>query len=71
MDSMGMDVVVVEKEVLDGMVELRAAVSRLSEQVYDVHGEYGYIPLPGRFKALTELFEGRVVPYYLSTPSAM
>jgi hypothetical protein len=32
---------------------------------------YGYIPLPGRFKALTELLEGRIVPYYLSTSSAL
>jgi hypothetical protein len=68
MDSV---VVVVEKEVLDGMGELRWAVTQLAEQVYDVHGEYGYIPLPGRFKALTELLEGRIVPYYLSTATAM
>ena len=64
-------VVVVEKEVLDGMGELRRAVTQLAEQVYDVHGEYGYIPLPGRFKALTDLLEGGIVPYYLSTPSAL
>ncbi len=68
---MGIDVVVVEKEVLDGMVELRSAVVGLSQAVYEVHGEYGYIPLPGRFKALTELLEGKTVPYYLSTPLAM
>ena len=46
---MGIDAVV-EKEVLDGMVELRSAVTRFSEQVYDiydVHGEYGYISLQG------------------------
>jgi hypothetical protein len=71
MNSMSIDIVVVEKEVLDGMVELRSAVIGLSEQVFDVHGEYGYIPLPGRFKALTELLEGKIVPYYLSTPLAM
>jgi hypothetical protein len=64
-------VVVIEKEVLDGMGELRRAVNQLAEQVYEVHGEYGYIPLPGRYKALTGLLEGRMVPYYLSTPSAM
>lgn len=68
MDSV---VVVVEKEVLDGMGELRRAVTQLAEQVYDVHGEYGCIPLPGRYQALTKLLEGRIVPYYLSTPSAM
>jgi hypothetical protein len=71
MGVVGVVVVVVEKEVLDGMKELRSAVTRLSEQVYDIHGEYGYIPLPGRLKALTELLEGRIVPYYLSTPAAM
>jgi hypothetical protein len=70
-DIMGIDVVVVEKEVLDRMVELRSAVSRLSEQVYSIQGEYGYVPLPGRLKALTELLEERIVPYYLSTPTAM
>jgi hypothetical protein len=68
----GIDVlVVVEKEVLDGMLELRAAVSRLCEHVHDVHGEYGYLPLPGRLKSLTELLDSRMVPYYLSTATAM
>ncbi len=68
----GIDVlVVVEKEVLDGMVEVRSAVLRLSQQVHDVHGEYGYIPLPGRLKSLTELLDSRLVPYYMSTPSSM
>ncbi len=63
--------VVVEKEVLDGMQELRSAVISISEQVHDVHGEYGYVPLPGRLRFLTELLENRLVPYYLSTPASM
>ena len=68
----GIDVlVVVEKDVLDGMVELRSAVSRLCEQMHEVHGEYGYIPLPGRLKSLTDLLDSRMVPYYMSTPSSM
>jgi hypothetical protein len=68
----GVDVlVVVEKEVLDGMQELRSAVIRISEQVHDVHGEYGYVPLPGRLRSLTELLDNRLVPYYLSTPASM
>lgn len=71
MDMMDSVVVVVEKEVLDGMGELRGAVTQLAEQVYDVHGEYGYIPLPGCYQALTELLEGKIVPYYLSSPAAM
>ncbi len=72
MSVMGVDVlVVVEKEVLDGMQELRTAVSRLSQQVHDVHGEYGYVPLPGRLKSLTELLDNRLVPYCLSTPASM
>ncbi len=71
MDSMGIDVVVVEKEVLDGMVALRSAVIKLSEKIYDIHGEYGCIPLPGRLKALTDLLDSKIVPYYLSTPLAL
>ncbi len=68
----GIDIlVVVEKEVLDGMAELRSAVSRLPQHIHDVHGEYGYIPLPGRLKSLAELLDSRMVPYHLSTPSAM
>lgn len=63
--------VVVEKEVLDGMQELRSAVIRISRQVHDVHGEYGYIPLPGRLSSLTEMLDSRLVPYYLSTPASM
>ncbi len=68
----GIDVlVVVAKEVLDGMVEVRSAVLRLSQHVHEVHGEYGYIPLPGHLKSLTELLDSRLVPYYMSTPASM
>ena len=72
MSVMGADVlVVVEKDVIDGMEELRSAVIRVSRQVHDVHGEYGYIPLPGRLRSLTDLLDSRLVPYYLSTPASM
>ncbi len=66
---MSTKIVVIEKEVLDRMVDLRSELMILAEQVNEAEGEYCYVPLPAYAEAFTELLDRKQVPYYLATPS--
>ena len=67
---MSTKIVVIKKEVLDRMADLRSELIMLAEQANESESEYSFLPLPTCAEAFTRLLDRKQVPYDLTTPSA-
>jgi hypothetical protein len=66
---MSTKIIIIEKTVVDQVMDLRAELIILCEQVCEEDGKYTFAPLPTQEELFTQLLDKNQIPFLVLSPS--